>query len=110
MDPIWCNLPPELVEHICNQLPKVRRVAPDLKRELLQRVRVIKEVEYPVVSGLRRSHNYKQIPVEDTRCVVESDGYIRDMCARVVQTVDEGWWLWYPLGTLTSSDPIRVRF
>ncbi len=26
MDPIWQQLPDELVEHVCNQLPKVRRI------------------------------------------------------------------------------------
>lgn len=34
MEPIWNALPIELSEHICNQLPKVRWVAPGLKREI----------------------------------------------------------------------------
>jgi hypothetical protein len=34
MDTIWKNLPIELSEHICNQLPKVRRIPCDLKQDL----------------------------------------------------------------------------
>lgn len=115
MDYMWGNLPMELLEHVCNQLPKVRKISPELKMELLQRVRVIKEVEYPVVSGLRRAYNMKQLPIEDMRYVVDDDGMVQNMCACVIQTVDEGWWLWFPLETsymtMTRIDyPIRVRF
>lgn len=115
MDRVWGNLPLELSEHICNQLPKVRKICPELKMELLQRVRVIKEVEYPVAIGLRRAYNTKQLPVEDMRCVVEYDGTVQNMCARVAPTVDVDWWLWFPLETsyMTMSridSPIRVRF
>ena len=35
MDPIWKNLPVDLVEKICNFLPQVRWVNPDLKNELV---------------------------------------------------------------------------
>ena len=34
MDPIWKNLPLELSEHVCNQLPKVRRIPVDLAAEI----------------------------------------------------------------------------
>jgi hypothetical protein len=34
MDPIWKNIPNELVEHVCNQLPKVRRVSWEFKNDL----------------------------------------------------------------------------
>lgn len=35
MDPIWKNLPEELVHKICNFLPQVRWVNPNLKNELI---------------------------------------------------------------------------
>jgi hypothetical protein len=35
MDPIWRNLPVELVYKICNFLPRVRWVNPDLKNEMI---------------------------------------------------------------------------
>ena len=34
MDPMWTNLPSELSEHICNQLPKVRGIPVNLKRDI----------------------------------------------------------------------------
>jgi hypothetical protein len=34
MSGVWKNLPDELSEHICNQLPKVRRIPEDMKREI----------------------------------------------------------------------------
>ena len=34
MDPVWTQLPSELSDHICNQLPKVRSIDKALKREL----------------------------------------------------------------------------
>lgn len=34
MDPIWKELPVDLYEHVCNQLPKVRQIDPQLKYEL----------------------------------------------------------------------------
>ncbi len=34
MDPVWKELPVHLAEHICNQLPKVRRLPMNLKREI----------------------------------------------------------------------------
>ena len=34
MDPIWKNLPIDLVYKICNMLPKVRRISDDLKRNI----------------------------------------------------------------------------
>ena len=34
MDPCWKNLPTELVEKICNFLPKVRRMNPELLQEI----------------------------------------------------------------------------
>lgn len=38
MDPIWKTLPVDLVEKICNMLPRVRRVSPLLKSELVSYV------------------------------------------------------------------------
>jgi hypothetical protein len=35
MDPMWRDLPPELAEHVCNQLPKVRRIPENLKRQIV---------------------------------------------------------------------------
>jgi hypothetical protein len=34
MDPVWTQLPVELSEHICNQLPNVRRIPLNLKCEI----------------------------------------------------------------------------
>lgn len=34
MDPIWKSLPSDLSEHVCNQLPKVRSIQVNLKREI----------------------------------------------------------------------------
>ena len=34
MDSVWANLPSELSEHICNQLPKVRGIPVNLKRDI----------------------------------------------------------------------------
>ena len=34
MDPVWTQLPIELAEHVCNQLPKVRRVDENMKAQI----------------------------------------------------------------------------
>lgn len=34
MDPMWAQLPQALSDHICNQLPKVRRIPDNLSREI----------------------------------------------------------------------------
>lgn len=34
MDAVWSQLPLEIAEHVCNQLPKVRRIPVTLKREI----------------------------------------------------------------------------
>lgn len=34
MDPCWKNLPDDLVEKVCNFLPKVRRIDPSLSAEI----------------------------------------------------------------------------
>lgn len=34
MNPIWKDLPLELSEHVCNQLPKVRRIPENLKTQI----------------------------------------------------------------------------
>lgn len=113
MDTIWTNLPLELSEHICNQLPKVRRIPQSLKREIEERAYIVREVEYPVSNGLARAYNCLQIPTEGVRYKFSRDGFVLDMCARVVKGGD-GWWLWFPLGSATSlgryDSPIRVRF
>lgn len=35
MDPIWQQLPCDLVDHVCNQLPKVRRIDQRLKSDIV---------------------------------------------------------------------------
>lgn len=35
MNPIWRDLPLDLAEYICNKLPSVRRVHPDIKARVL---------------------------------------------------------------------------
>jgi hypothetical protein len=114
MDTIWTNLPLELSEYICNQLSKVRRIPESLKREIEERVHIVREVEYPVSSGLARAYNCLQIPTEGVRYTFGRDGFVLNMCARVVKDGDDGWWLWFPLGSATSlgryDSPIRVKF
>lgn len=34
MDSVWKTLPTDLVNHVCNQLPKVRRIDENLKGEI----------------------------------------------------------------------------
>jgi len=34
MDPIWASVPSDIADHICNSLPKVRRLNPLLKWEI----------------------------------------------------------------------------
>lgn len=34
MDPIWQTLPEDLAVHVCNQLPKVRGIPQNLKRDI----------------------------------------------------------------------------
>lgn len=116
MDPIWKTLPTDLVHRVCNQLPNVRRIPVDLKREIESRIRIVRDVEYPLSStGLMRGYNSLQVPTEGVQYRFSQDGFVRDMCARVVEAED-GWWLWYPLGMSYSSywtrteSPIRVRF
>ncbi len=119
MDTVWKELPVHLAEHICNQLPKVRRIPDDLKREIESRVRIVRDVRYPVsTNGLVRSYNCLQTPTEGVQYRFSQDGYVRNMCARVVrdnnELLDGDWWLWYPLGSVTAlgrvESPIRVKF
>ena len=35
MDPIWQQLPSDLAERVCNQLPKVRAIPENLKKEIV---------------------------------------------------------------------------
>ena len=47
MSGVWKNLPDELSEHICNQLPKVRRIAEPLKMQIVsQRWMLAKSYNY----------------------------------------------------------------
>jgi hypothetical protein len=119
METVWMNLPLDLAEHICNQLPKVRRIPCDLKREIESRVWIVRDVVYPLsTNGLMRSYNCLQVPTEGVRYLFDKDGYVRNMCARVVRDnsslLDEDWWLWFPLGSATAlgrvESPIRVKF
>ena len=113
MDTVWKQLPLELSEHICNQLPKVRRIASDLKRQIEERAHIVREVEFPVSGRLDRAYNCLQIPTEGVRYTFGRDGFVLNMCARVTRGGD-GWWLWFPLGSATSlgryDSPIRVKF
>lgn len=35
MDPMWRDLPPELADYVCNQLPKVRHIPENLKTQII---------------------------------------------------------------------------
>lgn len=35
MDPMWRDLPPELADHVCNQLPKVRRIPENIRQQIV---------------------------------------------------------------------------
>lgn len=36
MDPVWKDLPVDLVNHVCNQLPKVRVIPENLRDEIVK--------------------------------------------------------------------------
>jgi hypothetical protein len=47
MDPVWKKLPSELAEQVCNQLPKIRRIAEPLKSDIVsQRWMLAKSYNY----------------------------------------------------------------
>jgi hypothetical protein len=45
MNPIWSQLPSELVDYICNKLPQVRSIPSDLKEDLISYNRYNETVE-----------------------------------------------------------------
>jgi hypothetical protein len=70
MDSIWTQLPLDLVDHVCNQLPKVRRMDPDLKVDLrfwhLEKLLRNNQMWYGRVDGL-------QLLLDDLNMLNETD-------------------------------------
>jgi hypothetical protein len=54
---IWKNLPPDLVEKICNTLPLVRRIDPKLKEQIVAYADYSKAFQYLV--GLVYGYSFK---------------------------------------------------
>jgi len=72
MDPIWQQLPGDLVERVCNQLPKVRRMDEKLKSDIVDQFwRVDKMLNYYRMWFGR--HDAYYILLDDLNMLNESD-------------------------------------
>lgn len=70
MDPIWRELPVELVEHVCNQLPKVRSISHAMKHELT--FRPLELLIKNTMAWFGRDDGY-QLLLDDLNLLNESD-------------------------------------
>ena len=102
MDPIWQTLPADLTAHVCNQLPKVRKIPDALKKQIEERTIYVHKCEYPVVNGLCRAYNCRQVPDDGHVYTVEPSGKVKGMFAEAFRQ-DDGTWIWNPIETSYSS-------
>jgi hypothetical protein len=76
MDPIWQTLPADLVDRICNMLPRVRAIPVELKNEITSQMHKLMDF-YRIARPLYRDHAWvftynclvvhsgKEIPLDD---------------------------------------------
>lgn len=70
MDSVWKDLPLDLAEHVCNQLPRVRQMAPELKIDL---------IFWPLQRLIRNTTNWYgrddgyELLLDDLNMLTESD-------------------------------------
>ena len=72
MDSIWQQLPDEISEHICNQLPKVRRIPMDLSGDIQNQFFMLSRLRRNYTSWYGRDDGY-DVLLDDLNMLNETD-------------------------------------